>query len=87
MHADFTDMFIVLASVNANIIEHKGPIIYYFCEENRYPNCMCRCNFHAIFYNNQLLMSIIKKFCPASCNQFCIKTNQSLKREKNIYFI
>lgn len=32
-------------------------------------------------------MSIIRKFWSASCNQFCIKTNQSLKREKNIFRI
>lgn len=30
MHADFTDMFIVLASVNKNSIEHNGQLFIIF---------------------------------------------------------
>lgn len=40
MHTDFSEMFVVLASVNKNtIVEHKAQLFIIFCEENRHPNC------------------------------------------------
>lgn len=54
-------MFIVLASVNKNIIrEHKVQLLIYFCEENRCQNCSCIYTFHPIIYNDQLVRKIGK---------------------------
>lgn len=81
MHTDFSEMFIVLASVNKNIIiDHKAQLFLIFVRK-MVPNVFMY-TFQFIVYNDRLLISIIRRFWSVGYNQFCIKRSQSLKIEK-----
>lgn len=76
-------MFMVLASVNKNIIiVHKAQLFLIFVRR-MVPEVFMH-TFQLIIYNYQLLVNIIRRFWSVGYNQFYTKTSQIPKNGKTL---